>query len=153
MSERWVPMVPASTMPVWSFVLLMVFLIALMGVFGWFLYWSKHTRFQIQNSEIHFDAGLYSKSISLQDIDVSSMGLLDYEQAPALKPRVRINGIGLPGYKSGWYRLANEEKALLYVTDESKMLAFKTLEGYWVFMSVMDPTSFVEQLQEAITKG
>lgn len=155
MSDKWVPMVPADTMSVWTFFIIMAFLIAIVGVFGWFLYWSKHTRFQIQDSQLVIEGGLYSRTIALSAIDEASMGLLDYEQAPALKPRMRVKGIGLSGYKSGWYKLMNDEKALLHISDESSMLAFKVTgeeQPYWVFMSIAEPEDFVLVLRHAIRK-
>ena len=34
-----------------------------------------------------------------------------------LRPGLRTMGTGLPGYRAGWFRLRNGEKALLYLTE------------------------------------
>ena len=153
MSEKWVPMVPAATLSVWVFALIMICLIAIMGVFGWFLYWSKHSRFSIESGKLVIDAGFYSRQIELKDIVPDTIGLVSFEHAPALRPTLRINGIGLPGYKAGWYRVASGEKALLHMTSQDSMLGFKTRQEYWVILSIAQAEAFALKLQQQLTKG
>ncbi len=53
----------------------------------------------------------------------------------------------MPGYRAGWFRLANGEKALLYVTDPHKVAYVPTRAGYSLLLSVDRPTEFVERLR------
>ena len=55
--------------------------------------------------------------------------------------------MGLPGYMSGWFRLGNGEKALVFVTDASHAVYVPTLEGYSVIVSPADPEAFIASLQ------
>jgi hypothetical protein len=56
-------------------------------------------------------------------------------------------GTGLPGYRSGWFRLRNGEKALLYLTDTSRAVYVPTTAGYGVLLSPQNPDEFVAALR------
>jgi len=53
----------------------------------------------------------------------------------------------VPGYRSGWFRLANGTKALLYVTDPNKVVQVPTTAGYTVLLSVAETDQFVAQIR------
>ena len=71
----------------------------------------------------------------------------DLAADPEHRPVLRTNGAGLPGYGSGWFKLANGEKALLFVTDR-RVVYLPTREGYAVLLSVADPEAFLEALRQ-----
>jgi hypothetical protein len=59
-----------------------------------------------------------------------------------------VGGTALPGYRSGWFRLANGGKGLLYVTDPAKVVRVPTTEGYTVLLSVEEADQFVNHLHK-----
>ncbi|HYG81514.1 MAG TPA: PH domain-containing protein, partial [Pyrinomonadaceae bacterium] len=56
-------------------------------------------------------------------------------------------GGAFPGYASGWFRLANGEKALLYLTDRRKAVYIPTADGYSVLISPNNPDAFLAALR------
>ena len=64
------------------------------------------------------------------------------------KPKIRKNGIGLPGYKEGLFKLKNGEKALLYVTDSSKVAYIPTKDSYSVLLSTGQPRELFKSMNE-----
>jgi hypothetical protein len=60
-------------------------------------------------------------------------------------------GTGLPGYAAGWFKLRNGAKALLYVTDRSRVARIPTTEGYLVMVSVNDPAALIAQLRSHLS--
>jgi crotonobetainyl-CoA:carnitine CoA-transferase CaiB-like acyl-CoA transferase len=60
---------------------------------------------------------------------------------------MRTNGVGLPGYRAGWFRLRNGEKALAFVTDVHRVTYLRTTDGYSVLLSVEQPQQFASALQ------
>jgi hypothetical protein len=64
------------------------------------------------------------------------------------RPTFRVGGTALPGYRSGWFRLANGTKGLLYVTDPTKVVKVPTTEGYTVLLSVNETDAFVNDLHK-----
>ncbi len=73
---------------------------------------------------------------------------MDIGLEPNLAPVIRTFGTGLPGHSTGWYRLRNGEKALLYLTDHSHAVYVPTTAGYAVLVSPKDPARFLAQLQK-----
>ena len=72
---------------------------------------------------------------------------VNFALTPPLEPRLRTLGTGLPGYRAGWFRLRNGEKALLYLTDESRAVYVPTTAGYSVIVSPQDPDAFLAALK------
>lgn len=66
----------------------------------------------------------------------------------AYRPTLRVGGTAVPGYRSGWFRLANGSKGLLYVTDPAKVVRVPTTEGYTVLLSVDEADAFVNDLHK-----
>ena len=56
-------------------------------------------------------------------------------------------GTGLPGYQSGWFRLRNGERALLYLTDRTRAVYVPTTAGFSVLLSPAEPDRFIAALQ------
>jgi hypothetical protein len=66
--------------------------------------------------------------------------------------RIRTNGVGLPGYRAGWFRLRSGEKALVFVTDLEQLVYVPTREGYSVLLSVVAPEEFLEALTSSVAE-
>ena len=56
-------------------------------------------------------------------------------------------GTGLPGYKAGWFKLQNGEKALLSLTDTRRAVYVPTSRGFALLVSPAQPDSFVAALR------
>ena len=77
---------------------------------------------------------------------------MDLTESREYQPRWRTFGTGLPGYRAGWFRLRNREKALLYVTDGSRVVYIPTRDNYSVLLSVAEPERFLQALS-GISRG
>jgi Leu/Phe-tRNA-protein transferase len=56
-------------------------------------------------------------------------------------------GTGLSGYQAGWFRLANGEEALVYLTDRRRAVFVPTTAVYSVRLSPADPDAFLSALR------
>ena len=70
------------------------------------------------------------------------------ETDTGLIPVTRRMGTAMPGYQSGWFRLRDGEKALLYLTDRTRAVYVPTRSGYSLLLSVTDPDRFLARLRE-----
>lgn len=104
---------------------------------------------EVSPGEIRIRAPFYGRSIPMASLDGAAARVIDLTDAGDLRPRIRTNGIGLPGYATGWFRLRNGERALLLVTDKKRVLYLPTREGYSILVSASEP----EKLLEAIRKN
>ncbi len=142
-------MMPAGNGPVIIFALLALVFGAIIAGSGWIAYASRHTAFQISAAGLTIKGGPYGRTIPLAALDTAHAQVIRFDTNPDLAPRGRSNGFGIPGYVSGWFKLANGEKALLFVTDSRRVVRLPTSEGFTVFMSVADTEGFLKSLRAA----
>ncbi|HPT88747.1 MAG TPA: PH domain-containing protein [Bacillota bacterium] len=94
------------------------------------------------------NAIFYGRTIRKDEIAIDGARIINLNEEPAYKPALRTNGIGLPGFQSGWFRLKNKEKALLFVTVYQKVLYLPTTKDYSLLISVTDPETMLEKMKE-----
>lgn len=105
-------------------------------------------KLEITEKGLRLSGELYGRFIPSTELKLEQSRLVDLKREPNLAPVIRTFGTGLPGYSTGWYRLRNGEKALLYLTDRSHAVYVPTTAGYAVLVSPKDPASFLAQLQK-----
>lgn len=138
------PMIPASSKPLWFLGGIILFLLILTGLFSYIAYSSKTVQFEISEEGLNIRGGFYQRLIPAESIKFEKSKQIDIGKESPYKPILRTNGIGLPGYASGWFKLRNGEKALLFITNPSRVVYIATREGYSVLLSVQDTERFLQ---------
>jgi len=137
--------VPAATgtfVTIWAILLIML---GLAAIFSWFAYAARNVRFEVSEAGLRISGGMYGRMIPKTEI-VRGARAVDLKTDRNLAFGMRTNGVGLPGYQAGWFRLQNGEKALAFVTDKQRVTYFRTTAGYSVLLSTDQP----QQLAAAI---
>lgn len=145
--ERIFGIIPASSGPyifIWIFSLILVALIVLFIFIG---YSSRHVRFEVNDEGLRISRAIYGRFIPREIIYADGVTVINLETDSEYKPKSRTNGIGLPGYSEGWFKLQNKEKALLFVTDRSSAVYVPTSQGYAVILSVGEAEEFAESIR------
>ena len=132
----------------WSRPLAILLLAVAIAAFAWFLSSSRRTRFELSSQGLRIRQTAYGRTIPAASLKAREARLLDLARDRDYQPRWRTNGLGLPDYQLGWFRLRNKTKALLFVTDRDRVVLLPTSEGYSVLMSVSEPERFLRTLQE-----
>jgi hypothetical protein len=94
------------------------------------------------------NAIFYGRTISKDKIILKGIQKVNLKEEREFAPTLRTNGIGLPGFLSGWFRLKNKQKALLFVTDREKVLYIPTNQKYALLISVADPDAMLTKLKQ-----
>lgn len=89
----------------------------------------------------------WGRSIPLESLKSSEVRILDLNNRSEYLPKRRTLGTGLPGYASGWFRLRNGEKALVYLTSGKQVVYIPTSSNYSLLLSVEQPERLIELLQ------
>jgi hypothetical protein len=105
------------------------------------------SRFEVSPEGLRLRGDLYGRLIPASQIVADGVRRVDFTTSSDLAPRRRTLGTGLPGYQAGWFRLANGDRALLYLTDRSRAVYVPTTDGYSVLLSPGDPDGFVAALR------
>jgi hypothetical protein len=107
---------------------------------------SRTARFEISPEGLRLRGDLYGRLIPADQLRGLKPRRVDFTASPELQPQRRTMGTGLPGYRAGWFRLRNGEKALLYLTDSSRAVYVPTSAGYSVLLTPADPDAFLAAL-------
>lgn len=138
-------MVPPSS-TAWVVTLsIVVVCLALLLLFAYIAYSMRNVTVEVENDGLRIKGSLYGRFIPKEQIIKDGIRTLDLSVEREFKPRIRTNGIGLPGYKEGWFKLRNGKKALLFVT--SNTVVYVPTNNFAVMLSVKNPEIFVETLK------
>jgi len=127
---------------------LVVILLSAAGILGASLRGAQNSRFELSASGLRLRGDLYGRFIPVSQLRGDQAREVNLSADPALAPNWRLFGTAVPGYRSGWFRLRNGERALLYVTDPTRAVYIPTRNGYSLLLSVTDPARFVQRLAE-----
>jgi hypothetical protein len=138
---------PASSRPLWVLLPVTVLFLAGLAVLATSVYGSRAARFEVSTAGLRLRGDLYGRLIPADTLVVDRARRVDLNRAPDLRPTRRTMGTGLPGYQAGWFRLANGEKALLYLTDRTKAVYIPTTSDFSLVLSPENPDGFLTALR------
>jgi PH (Pleckstrin Homology) domain-containing protein len=142
--------IPAHIRGVWLFLLLLLPLVAILGAGGALvvsLLGARNARFEVSASGLRLRGDLYGRTISPASLELDQARPVDLTTDRDLQPIRRSVGTAMPGYRSGWFNLRNGQRALLYVTDPSRVAYVPTRDRYVVLLSVADPSALIASLR------
>lgn len=92
--------------------------------------------------------GIYGRKIPLSEIDTHRIREVDLDAEPNLLPSFKTNGLSLPGYQTGWFRLKEGSRALLFLSDHRHVLYIPVSNDYVLLVSVPEPSKVLAGLQQ-----
>ena len=103
---------------------------------------------KVSSEEMKIKIPIYGRSVLLRSLILESARIVDLKAETSLRPTLRTNGIGLPNYSLGWFKLKNGEKALAVLTDKHKVLYIPTHDGYSILISPVEPEMLLDELKK-----
>ena len=125
-----------------------IIIIPLLLIMGVIVYSALNTRFEINSEGLYIKGAIFGRFIPKESIMVENTRILNLNVESELKPVRRTWGTSLPGYSEGWFKLANGERALLFVSDRVNIVYIPTREGYSVLLSTVNHEEFLESLNK-----
>ena len=118
-----------------------VLLVSLLG--------SRSARFEVSAEGLRLRGDWYGRFVPSNVLLADRARRVDLTADANLRPIRRTMGTGLPGYQAGWFRLANGETSLLYLTDRRNAVYIPTTAGYSLLVSPNDPDAFLNAIRSA----
>lgn len=140
--------VPSTSRGLWVFLGIILLILVLAGMMlittvrG-----SRVSRFELSNAGLRLRGDLYGRLLPANTLRGRAARIVDLASTPDLQPRWRTMGTAYPGYRAGWFRLRNGEKALVYLTETSRTVYVPTRNGYSVMLTPRQPERFLERLR------
>jgi hypothetical protein len=138
---------PAGTRPLWLLVPAILVMLVALGALATSALGSRRARFDVSAEGLRVRGDWYGRFIPGNALVTDRARRVDFARMPELRPGRRTLGTGLPGHQAGWFRLANGEKALLYLTDRKKAVHVPTTLGHSLLLSPDEPDSFLVALR------
>lgn len=142
------PIAPAGSRYLWFLIPILVILVGVMAMLITTVRGSRSATFEVTSEGLRVRGDLYGRLIPRSELRLDQARRVDLARERALRPKWRTMGTALPGYQAGWFRLHSGEKALLYLTDRSKVVYIPTTDGYSLLLSPQDPDGFLAQLTD-----
>jgi Bacterial PH domain len=132
----------------WMFGGIMVLLLAALVFLGYLLYAVHNVSFAVTGEGLKISGGMYGRTIPKSALKVEEARVIDLTSGGGeLTPKRRTNGVGMPGFQSGWFKLENGQKALLFLSQRHHAVYIPTTEGYALLVSPEQPDAFLEALR------
>lgn len=138
--------VPASSRTMWFFAILGLLMLALALVFAWFAYAAVSARFEVSDGGLLIRSAIYGRTVPAEALRTTEARIVDLRRERDLQPSWRTNGIGMPGYSAGWFRLRGGGRALAFLTTRDRVVHVPTTEGYDLLLSTTDPDGLLRSL-------
>jgi hypothetical protein len=148
------PIVPATSRALW--ITLAIVVPVIFGAAGLLVASARGattSRFELSDQGLRLRGDLWGRFIPAGELRGAAARIVDLDVERALAPRTRTMGTAMPGYRAGWFRLRDGEKALLYLTDERRAVYIPTTRGHVVLLSPQAPERFVARLRQIAPRG
>lgn len=117
--------------------------VVIFSAFAWLL---LRNEISLDGRALTVKAAFYERSVNRNDVVWSDSRYIDISREPEFVPRVRLNGIGLPGYQAGWFRLANGNRVFLLKTV-GPVAMFPVRNGEAFLLSVSPSSPLAQKIQ------
>jgi uncharacterized protein YneF (UPF0154 family) len=128
-------------------IILIIVLLVVIGLMIGIIFTIKNTNISIKDREIRINSFIYGRKISIEDVLVNEVQTINLKQNDEYNISVRTNGIGLPNFSSGWMKLKNGKKALVYLTNRENVLLIPT-KNFEVLFSMERTNEFIDKIKE-----
>jgi Bacterial PH domain len=104
--------------------------------------------FQATGEGLRIEGDPYGRFLKKDQLRLSEARAIDFTANPEFTPTLRTNGIGLPGYQSGWFNTQGAGKALVFLADRSHAVVIPTTLGYSLIFSPESPLNLISDLNK-----
>jgi hypothetical protein len=127
----------------------MLVVAAVTGALASFLaFMLKRHRLQLDHAGFEVATTFYRRRFALADLRLDAARVVRLDEHPELKPLLKINGYALPGFRSGWFRLRDWQKAFVATSDGERALWLPTSRGFGLLLQPRDPERLLDRLRE-----
>jgi hypothetical protein len=139
--------VPGQVRILWALVPVFVILAAGLAALAYSLTSARTARFEVSPEGLRLRGDFYGRFIPTGDLRLDSARAVDLRREPALALASRSVGTAIGGYQAGWFKLRDGQRALVYITDPTRVAYVPTSHAYAVMVSVPDPDAFLTSLR------
>ena len=132
--------------PVFMVVLILVIVIPLTILTIGIMSSLKNTTLTLTEEGLIIKSAFYGRKIPLGNILIDGIKAISLDHDTDYDLSFRTNGTALSQFKSGWFRLKNHEKALVFITDKNSVVLIPT-KDYLLLFSMDNIDEFINKIK------
>lgn len=109
----------------------------------------RRHRLQLDPSRIEIVTSFYRRSLALDELRLGEARVVDLDERTELRPSFKTNAVATPGFRSGWFRLRNREKAFVAMASGKRVAWIPTSGGFGLMLEVGQPQALLAWLRDA----
>ncbi|MCK6685603.1 MAG: PH domain-containing protein [Thermoanaerobaculia bacterium] len=149
-----IPPVGKATNALWFIPAILIVVFAVTGfMIAKTIAGARHSTFELSPSGLTLKGDLWGRTIPASHLRGAAVRIVNLQSEPGLALKRRTAGTAVPGYRSGWFKLQNGEKALIYLTATDRVIYLPTTEGFSLLLSVDAPDRFAEHVRRVAPTG
>jgi hypothetical protein len=126
-----------------------IFVAVLGGMFVKLLGAVQRRRIVLADGELDVTATLYHRKLPVAAFDLGNAKVVNLDEHDEWRPRVKTNGLGMPGLQAGWFRSRNLVKLFCLLTVRRRVLVLPELGGGATLLSAERPQQLLDALRES----
>lgn len=130
----------------WGGLAIGIYLLVLIGYLAFVVPGQINFQLTPQALAVRGDA-LYGRTISREELDADHAEIISSIGTGPYRLTLRLNGVGLPNYRSGWFSTSDKGKALVFARPERSAVAIPTQNNYTLILCPQDPQQFLASLR------
>ena len=108
----------------------------------------RRHRLTLDASGLDLATTFYRQTLPLGELCIDRARVVDLAERTGLKPLLKTNGVGLPGFQSGWFRLRDRSKAFVAIAGGKRVLWLPTTRGFVLLLQPHQPQALLGTLRE-----
>ena len=128
-------------------IIVVLVMLLVLGLLIGIIFSIKHTSISIKDEDIIIKSFLYGRKIPIEDVSINEIRTINLKRNNEYDISFKTNGIGLPNFYSGWMRLNNSKKALVFLTNKENVLLMPT-KNFVVLFSMEKTEEFKNKIIE-----
>lgn len=123
--------------------------LAVIGVLTGLLLAMRRRSVRLQDGVLEVRAGPYRKRLACSELALAQARIVDLGERTELRPAVKTNGISMPGFNAGHFRLhKNLDKAFCLLTQRQRVLWLPLRDGkQHLLISLERPQALLDALR------
>lgn len=151
-AERPKRLIAGSEATTWAVVLggLAALVLILWVIIDRLLRWHRLT---LDASGLDIRTSFYRRTLALAELELDAARVVALHERTEFKPMLKLNGIGLPGFHSGWYRLRDRSRAFVAITRGPRVWWIPTRKGHALLLQPRQPQALFDALRAMAGEG
>ena len=108
----------------------------------------RRHRLTLDESGIEIATTFYRQRLPLSELKLAEARVVDLGEHTGFRAMLKTNGFALPGFRSGWFRLRNWQKAFVATAGSPRALWLPTTRGFGLLLQPRQPQVLLDRLRE-----